>query len=79
MTTRDRNKESEQALAERKSAETKIKVLDTYIQNVKSDIDKNLDQLNTLDHNKDFLFKIFKSEDPNWVDQILKERERKLN
>jgi|OM-RGC.v1.038891077 hypothetical protein len=43
MTTRDRNKESEQALAERKSAETKIKVLDTYIQNVKSDIDKNLD------------------------------------
>ena len=78
MTTRDRNKEAEVAQNERKKAEAEIKLLDQKIQNVKSDIDKNIDQMNALDSHKDFLFKIFKTEDPKWVEAMLVRREKKL-
>ena len=78
MTMRDRNKEAEQALNNRKQAEGQIKLLDQKIQNVKTDIDKNIELMNALDSHKDFLFKIFKTEDPKWVEAMLLRREKKL-
>lgn len=43
MTTADRIKEADLAIAERKNAETKIKKFESNIQTVKSEIDKNFD------------------------------------
>lgn len=78
MTTSDRNKEAELATTERKQAENKIKGLDVKIQTVKSEIDKNEDQLKALEDHKQFLFHIFETDNPKWVEDQLAERERKL-
>lgn len=48
MTTSDRTKEADLAVQERKNAETKIKKYEANIQGVKSEIDKNFDQLTAL-------------------------------
>jgi peptidoglycan hydrolase CwlO-like protein len=58
-TTSERIKEAEQATQDRKKCEAKIKGLDNKIQNLYSDIDKNIDQLTALEHHKKFLFGIF--------------------
>ena len=55
-----------------------IRTIDTNIQNVKSEIDKNVDQLNALEYHKSFLFGIFAKENPQWVAELKLERERKL-
>jgi len=46
-----------------------IKQLDGKIQNVRSDIDKNLDQLYTLDEHRKFLFHIFEKENAKWAEE----------
>lgn len=69
ITTSDRIKDSELATQERKLKEAKIKALDAKIQNVKSEIDKNLDQLNAYDEHKNFLYKIFEKENVRWVEE----------
>ena len=61
-TTSDRNKDAELAMQERKAAEARIKTFETRIQTVKSEIDKNVDQLSSLEDLKAFLFKIFSSD-----------------
>jgi hypothetical protein len=38
-----------------------------------------VDQLNALEHHKQFLFKIFERENPQWVEKLTHERERKLH
>lgn len=69
-TTSDRNKDAELATQERKAAEARIKAIDAKIQNVKSEIDKNVDQLSSLEDLKKFLFIIFKTDisHPKWAD-----------
>lgn len=79
MTTQDKTREAELATNERKRAENEIKGLDTKIQTLKSDIDKTVDQLNSLDDYKTFLFKIFENENPKWVEDQKNMREKKLN
>lgn len=58
-TTSDRNKDAELATQQRKAAEISIKAIDGKIQNVKSEIDKNVDQLQSMEDLKKFLFTIF--------------------
>lgn len=78
LATQTANKEAENAHNERKNKESQIRTLDAKIINVKSDIDKNLDQLSALETHKKFLFNIFEHEDAKWVEKIKAERERKL-
>jgi len=59
LTTQNRKTEAEMAQTERKAKELLIKQYDTSIQNIRSEIDKNVDQLNALEHHKQFLFDIF--------------------
>jgi hypothetical protein len=75
MTTSDRTKEADLAVQERKNAETKIKKYEANIQGVKSEIDKNFDQLTALEEHKEFLLSIFEKDNPKWVeDQLNKKR-----
>ena len=69
LTTNERTKAAEEAVMERKAAESKINELKSKIQNFRSDIDKNLDALNALEMHKEFLYKIFEKEDKNWVEE----------
>lgn len=78
-TTGERTKESEQATQDRKKCEAKIKVYDTKIQNIGSEIDKNIDQLSSLEDHKKFLFGIFAKENQKWVDEVVRKRNDKLN
>tara|TARA_B110000305_G_C18794347_1_gene339817 strand:+ start:230 stop:454 length:225 start_codon:yes stop_codon:yes gene_type:complete len=65
-------------MLERKAAESKINELKGLIQGFKSDIDKNVDQLNALEEHKKFLYSIFEKEDKNWVEEQRSKREQKL-
>ena len=56
-------------MAERKVAENSIKKLEGKIQQVKSDIDKNIDLLTGYEDYKTFLFSIFEKESPVWCNQ----------
>ena len=78
ITTSDRMKESELATQDRKAAETKIKKFETNIQTVKSEIDKNSDQLTALEEHKTFLYDIFEKENPKWVEEQMKNKKNKL-
>jgi chromosome segregation ATPase len=78
LDTENINKEADNAAQERKNKELQIRTIDTNIQNVKSEIDKNVDQLNALEKHKSFLFGIFEKENPQWVGMLKQERERKL-
>ena len=78
QTTNERNKQAENETHQRKTKETMIKQLDTKMQSVKSDIDKNLDQLNTLEEHKKFLFHIFEKENVKWADEQKNHRHMKL-
>lgn len=69
MTTADRIKEADLAIAERKNAETKIKKFESNIQTVKSEIDKNFDQLTALEDHKEFLLGIFEKDNAKWVEE----------
>lgn len=53
-------------MAERKVAENSIKKYEGKIQQVKSDIDKNIDLLTGYEEHKSFLFSIFEKESPQW-------------
>ena len=78
LTTNERNKAAEEAMVERKAAESKINELKGQIQNFKSDIDKNVDALNALEEHKKFLYSIFEKEDKNWVEEQRRKRAQKL-
>ena len=49
-------------MVDRKSSENTIKKLEAKIQQVKSDIDKNVDLLSGYEDHKSFLFSIFEKE-----------------
>jgi len=51
--------------------------LDLQISNKKSEIDKNEDMLKALQDHKDFLFGIFQSVNPKWVQEQEEIRRRK--
>lgn len=72
-------KKAEKAVAERKNCEQEIKKLDSKLQNIASDIDKNLDMLNVLEDHKRFMFNIFKKENAAWADEIVRRKEEKLS
>ena len=78
MTTTKKKQEQEQAIHEKKQIEQQIKTLDGKIQNVKSDIDKNNDQLLEYEEHKKFLLSIFKKDNPKWYEEQEKIREMKL-
>ena len=77
-TTSAKNKDADMAQQARKAAENKIKVLDQKIQNIKSDIDKNNDQLASFKQYKSFLFDIFRQTKPAWAKEQEQIREEKL-
>mmetsp|Transcript_29569 Transcript_29569/g.45089 ORF Transcript_29569/g.45089 Transcript_29569/m.45089 type:complete len:216 (-) Transcript_29569:807-1454(-) len=79
QTTSERNKEADNETHKRKTKETMIKQLDARMQNVKSDIDKNLDQLHTLEEHKRFLFHIFQKENAMWAEEQKEQRKRRLD
>lgn len=62
-------KDADQAMIEKKNADGKIRALDQRIQNVRSEIEKTLDNVNAIKEHKKFLFKIFMKEDPKWVEE----------
>ncbi len=78
ITTSNRNKQADSATKDRKTKEAMIKQLDGKIQNVKSDIDKNRDQLHTRVERKKCLFNIFEKENATWTDGQKEVRSRKL-
>lgn len=67
-------------MQERKAAESRIKTIDAKIQSVKSDIDKNVDQLLSSEELKKFLFTIFKTDlsQPRWVEQQEQKKQKRL-
>lgn len=69
LTTQERQREADKAMVDRKSAENQIKKLEAKIQQIKSDIDKNIDLLGGYEEHKDFLFKIFEKESPRWCEE----------
>ena len=78
MKTKRKQKDAEMAAEKRRAAEQQINALDNQIQNKKSEIDKNEDMLKALQDHKDFLFGIFKSVNPKWVQdqQAIRDRKR---
>lgn len=69
LTTQERQREADKAMVDRKSAENQIKKLEAKIQQIKSDIDKNIDLLGGYEEHKDFLFKIFEKLSPRWCEE----------
>lgn len=67
LTTQDKDKEAEQMQNVRKKKEKKIKKIDTQIQNLKSDIEKNKDVLNALEEHKKFLVALPFPNLPTWL------------
>jgi Tfp pilus assembly protein PilP len=49
-------------------ADKKIRDLDGQIQNIRGEIDKTLDNVTAIKTHQEFLYKIFKREDPKWVE-----------
>jgi uncharacterized protein involved in exopolysaccharide biosynthesis len=78
ISTQDRQKEADAAMAERKVAENQIKKLEAKIQQVKSDIDKNVDLLTGYEEHKNFLFSIFEKENPQWCKQQIAQKQKRL-
>lgn len=65
-------------MLERKAAESKINELKSQIQNLKSEMDKNVDNVNALEEHKKFLYSVFEKENKSWVEQQERNREQKL-
>lgn len=65
-------------MLERKAAESKINELKSQIQNLKSEMDKNVDNVNALEEHKKFLYSVFEKENKSWVEQQERNRELKL-
>lgn len=79
ISTQDRQKEADAAMVERKASENQIKKLEAKIQQVKSDIDKNVDLLSGYEEHKSFLFSIFEKENKQWCEETTMNRQRKLD
>ena len=77
MKTKRKQKDAEMAAEKRRAAESQINALDLQISNKKSEIDKNEDMLKALQDHKDFLFGIFQSVNPKWVQEQEEIRRRK--
>lgn len=65
--TQEKDKEAETMQNERKKKEKKIKKIDTQIQNLKSDIEKNKDVLAALEEHKNFLVALPFPNLPTWL------------
>lgn len=76
--TRHKMEEADKAMHERKACEAEIKYLDAQIQNLTSEIDKNLDMLNALEGHKIFMYRIFEKENHAWVEDQKRIKEDKL-
>lgn len=77
--TSEKEKEAEQQLNTRKLKEKDIKELDSEIQNLKSEIEKNKDVLSALEDHKEFLINLPFSNLPSWLaeQERIKEEKRK--
>ena len=78
MTTQEKQKEADNEVAKRKKAEVAIKKDEADIQNIRSDIDKNIDQLSSLEEYKTFLFSIFEKEKKEWCEEQVKMKDTQL-
>ena len=78
MTTQEKQKEADNEVAKRKKAEVAIKKDEADIQNIRSDIDKNIDQLSSLEEYKTFLFSIFEKENKQWCEDQVSKKEGQL-
>ena len=76
-TTKDRGNAADEATTKRKGMEGKIKTLESKIQYVNSEIDKNKDQLNALEEHKEFLQSIFEKEKATDLVKIKEKRENR--
>mmetsp|Transcript_10893 Transcript_10893/g.8096 ORF Transcript_10893/g.8096 Transcript_10893/m.8096 type:complete len:159 (+) Transcript_10893:397-873(+) len=64
ITKQEKEKQADNLMKERRDKESKIKAIDSKIQNLKSEIDKNKDILAGLEEHKKFLITI---SPPQWV------------
>jgi len=65
ITKQEKEKQAENYMKERRDKESKIKKIDSKIQNLKSEIEKNKDILAGLEEHKKFLITI---SPPQWVE-----------
>ena len=73
ITTQEKEREADKMIAVRKKKENKIKKIDSKIQNLRSEIDKNKDVLNALEDHKKFLIALSHN---SWISE--QERSKKM-
>lgn len=75
MSTHDKEREADRTAAERKAMELIDKDLQTQIVNIRSDIEKSKDMVNSLKDHCDFLTNLAPS---HWVAQVKADRTKAL-
>ena len=75
--TQTQTQKADEAIANRKQKEANIKKQEHKIQNLASEIEKNIDALSALDNHKKFLFGIFQQKNREWADNILRIQQEK--